>query len=281
MRKLTTSQVIDLLKQIGVQDVDIVADDAATDNPFEMTDFLTAIDSSRKPIIEQSVLSEHNKKIYDTVTLKVNTAMRDKVARITGTPAAELKDKTADELTEVLSTHYAKTSTASPDAINAKMQEMMQAWAAEKETLIKTGDDKYNQLLNQYQTKEKMDLLVDIYKTSKGIDPKANHRLLAEDFLEKLEREAIVKIGEDKKIALYDKNNPEIRLTNTSNTGFETIESRMKSFHAPRMQWNEDTRRDSAKAEMEQRAAPPLPRTDSEGISLTERESAMAAINAM
>lgn len=249
-KKLTVKEAFAFLKTLGVDaehvaeekdsDMSVKSDDA-TYVPLTTDDLILMVDDSRKPIIESKVKAELNASTHTAVTAKVYGGLRKQLVE-EGVPAVELEGKTEKEMAKIARLHFSKNSDLDAQAINQRMADMIEAHKTEKNTLESTWKDKYTQLESSLTRKQIIDNLKAVYKEAKGINPAANVDILAEDFLNDLERNTNVKLGADgKSIELYNKTDNS-RIMNTAGTNFAGVSDRLKQFHEPRGQWNEDNR---------------------------------------
>jgi len=247
--KLTNQNALDLLKTLGIQDVELVADDAASD--YSQDAAIQLVDAARTPIISQKILTEETGKIHGEVAGKINNAIRNQLHKLTGVSKSDIEGKNSDEAMQLAFAHWAKTTGGDKEAFAAQLNEVMASKDATLTQKEKEWADKYGALESKYTRKEIMDGLNGIYATAKGIKPTANKALLAGDFLTSLESEAIVKYNsESKEFELYDKTNPAIRLLDKSKNGFAKVEDRIKEYHSARDQWHEDARQENAVEKM-------------------------------
>lgn len=250
--KLTNKKVIDLLKSIGL-DVELVADDAAADADYAQDAAIQTIDAARTPIISQKVLSDENAKIYGNVTAKVHGGFR-KGLIAKGVPAAELEGKDASEMTEIAFAHFTKNGGADKETLTKQLADMAAAHEKAIGKVKTEWETKYNEQGEKLTAKEQLTLLQGIYKNAKGIAQGANIDILSSDFLNNLKQNAVVRLSADgKTFELFDKVNPDKRLMNEAGTNFAKVDDMLKSYHAPRGQWNEDNRNINAVDQMKNR----------------------------
>jgi hypothetical protein len=253
--KLTKDKALDLLKSIGV-DVELVDNDADISPDFDANAAIALIDGARSPIIEQKVKGTLNADIHKSVTKKVYSGLAKKIVALTGIDAKDLEGKEADEMLDLGLTHLNTTTGGDKAAFAAQLKDVMKAHEAAVAKINADKEAEVGTLREQLSQKQILDLLQGSYKTAKGIAPEADLNVLSSDYLNWLKTSAIVKVSADgKEIELYDKTNPETRLLNESKNGFAKIDDKMKEYHTPRGQWNEDARKVNAVDAMKSRVS--------------------------
>lgn len=289
--KLTAKQALDLLKATGLNSVELVDDEAQSDyittkdntDPDKVVShdgLIRTIDAAREPIILQKVLPGKETEINGKVAGKINNAIRTQLHELTGIPKADLEGKDSKEAATLAFAHWSKTSGGDKEAFAQQLKDVMTAHATEKQTLLETEGNKFKELESKYIRKQTMDNLMNVYNEAKGINPKANKAILANDFLTNLENEAIVKYNEtSKEFELYDKANPSVRLLDASKNSFLKINDKVKEYHSARDQWNEDNRAISAEEEMKKRNANQQDQFTKDGQVLSKRDANANAIN--
>lgn len=278
MKKLTKEQALELLSVVmpGAE----LAGDNEPGDPITQDEFLQLIDAAREPVISQKVLAAKNDELHKDITKKVNYSMRKALADATGVPVSEIDGKDVAEALKIGLDKYGKTLGTDKEAFTQQLNEVLESHKLEKASILKAESEKYNALESKYTRKATLDSLLAEYDKAKGIKPTANKKILAEDFLSALEREAIVKVSEKGEIELYDRNKPEIRLLNSSNNGFQNVADRIKEYHSLRDQWHEDTRQENLHEHMKHRG--PDVKTDpilQDGKVVSPLEQQLASIS--
>jgi len=204
MKKLTAAQAIAFLKTVGL-DAELVEDakdsdmtakpEDATFVPTTMDDLIKLVDVNREPIISLKVKQELNESTHKDVTAKVYGGLRKQLIS-KGVPAADLEGKNEKEMADIAVAHFSKNKDADTEAINLQMQELIKNHESALQQTETKWKDKYTTLESTLTRKSILDNLKGIYKDAKGINPSANVDILAEDFLNDLERRANVKIGQ-------------------------------------------------------------------------------------
>lgn len=237
--KLTQKQLADLHKAIGL-DVEVVADDAA-DASYNQDNLLLAVDASREGIISQKVLGAKTDEIHKTVSGKVNNAARKAIAELTGIPVADISDKDISEAAKIAFEHYGKKIGADKETIQKQIDDILEAQKAELSKINKGWEDKYNQKVGELTEREVLEALAAAHKDAKGLPPGANIQMLAKQFKNHVESQAILKI-ENGKPVLYQKDKPELRLLNQAGTMPAEVNDFIKPYYSEMGLWHEDNR---------------------------------------
>lgn len=283
-KKLTAKQALELLKIIGVDaelaetdaDSDMVAKDGVPDfKPLTNDDLINLVDTSRKEVISPRILAAKADEMYNTITAKVFGGLR-KTLIAKGIPAAELEGKTEKEMAEIASAHFMSTASADVKTLQQQIADMGSAHQLALDKVTTTEKAKYSELEGKYQRKSILDTLEGSYKGAKGISPKADVKILADDFLAAQERKGLsARLSADgKEVEWYKADNT--RHLNEAGTVPENTLGMIKSFHEPRGQWNEDNRTLSALEQMQQRRSD-APIKNEQGVvqSTLEQQNAM------
>lgn len=236
-RKLTQKQLMELLTSIGVEDVEVVGDDAA-DNNINLQEIIQAIDGNRKPIISQQVLAEKEQELNKSISGKLHNAYRSALSKKLGVDPNMIAGKDAAEAIELAMAHFKSTLGDENKSSAEQLQKVMDAHAAELKKLQDSSKAEVTQLQEKLSSYAINRILAAKYGGVKNIPDNLDREVLQGDFINHLKNNFHIAISADEKdIELYDKNNPTQRVLNETMTQQMKVEDLMQKYHAPRGQW--------------------------------------------
>lgn len=236
MAKFTAKQLTDLLSKLTNQAVELVEND--TDSDYDENVLLSAIDSSRTPIIKQLVKDD----IHGEALRKTNDAYRKSISSKFGVPLSELNGLESDAILEKAIDHYKSNSTDSDKAQQKKIDEILKAHSDEVARINGDWEKKHNEVTGQLTRKSLIDVLAKAHKNATGLPVDMNKDKAAEAFLSELERKGVLKLTQDgSDIEIYDRNDPTTRLLNQSKTANITVNDFLKGHYTELGLWKDNT----------------------------------------
>lgn len=237
--KLTALQAVELLKAAGLAHAEVVESDDQSE--YDRDEALTAIDVSRTDILKPSWAEAEKPNYEKEFTGKFNGTLNRILARATGMNAKEFTEGMSYEEKVKLAMDYVhnKAGEGSKDAA-AQIEEIRQAIIAEKDTEVNEWRTKHDALHEKTTRANKLGHLQK-WVTDKPI--KGDKLVAAEDLLEYLEKDFVVKYDETKgEMGLYRKDNPDMPAMNAANTMPVDLTEYAKAQFKRRDNWAEDTR---------------------------------------
>lgn len=239
--KVTQTQLTALLSSIGLQDVELVEDDAQS--TFNHDEALQAIDTSRLAIIEPKI----QKKIYDETKSKVNAIMDDEIRKLvkrkTGIDNSKIKDLTAwEDVVEAAIEHTKGLAGKEKEDIQKEIDSLIE----KHNKALAEAERKHKELESTWQNKwsdrEITSVLTDQLKNAPILNG-ADRATLAQDLKRYLSDKYDLKYDEaTKTVNLFMKDNPAMPVFNEAGTKKVTILDEAEAFLKPRGLWQTDMR---------------------------------------
>lgn len=241
--KLTQKQLLDLASALGLEGVEVVENE--TDSDFDNNAALSAIDGSRRKILEPLIKSELEGELKASIEGKHNGAIRAMLARASGLSHSQLKKLESSSLEDAIKAafdHSKSSLEGDQQATAQKIEEMLNAHndaLTAKETEWK---GKYDELNNKYISRDMLDVFMGKLKDA-PLPEKLDRNIAAKDFMNHLREKYHLSYDEAKRtVDLMDKTNPSMPALNEAKNAQIDIMAEAKSFFEPRAAWVTDMR---------------------------------------
>lgn len=235
--KLTQQQLSELLKGIGLADVELVEND--TDADFDKDAALSAIDSNRRKVLEPQIESEIRPAIEGATHGKWKAALN----RVTGVGHKKMEGiDNVDEIAKLAVGHKVESVAGTQEETTKRFEEMMKTHNEAIEAKDKEWSGKYEELNNKYVSRDMLDFFKGKLKEA-PLPEKLDRDIAAKDLMNYLREKYHLSYDEAaKQVALMDKANPAIPALNEAKNAQIDILAEAKSFFEPRNNWVTDMR---------------------------------------
>lgn len=239
--KITQSQLLELLKVVGLKDVQLV--EADEESEYDKDTALQAIDGSRKPIIAQQVLDEKEEELTKSITGMNGNILERQLVKQFGIAAKDLKgiEKNDEKIAFAIQQFMSKQSEEKQD-VQAAIEEVRQALLAEHETKVAEIQTQLENANKKYIDRDVLEWVETSLKEA-PISERADRKVIAKQFKNHLENQFALNYKEqDRLVELFDKTNPNKPALNSAKTGAPDVLELAKEFLTPLGIWETDMR---------------------------------------
>lgn len=237
--KITANKALEILKGLGVKDVELVDDEAQVD--YDEDTVLLAVDEARSPIIRQKLEADLRKSIETTIAGKQGDKLRRSLRDKFGVALADLKDlddeAAISKAIEIYSGTLSKDTESLREVINKQAQEKadaITALTAEKEKEVSAWK-------NKYADRHVLDHITEQLKDA-PLNPKADKSAVAKMLKNALEADLAFEYDEEKNsVVVLDRVTRAPKL-NTAGTAPFSIKDSAESVLTPYGLWEKDMR---------------------------------------
>ena len=221
--KITANKALEILKDLGVKDVELVDDDAQVD--YDQDTVLLAVDEVRTPIIRQKIEADLRKTIETTIAGKQGDKLRRSLRDKFGIALADLKDLDDEaaiaKAIDLYSGTLSKDTESLREVINKQAQEKADTIAA----LTAEKDKEVGAWREKYSERHILDHFVEQLKDA-PINPKADKTAVAKMLKDAYAQQGIVFDYDEatNKIVPLDKELRTIKLNAAGATQFSVKE---------------------------------------------------------
>lgn len=238
--KVTAKQITDLLSAAGVQDVEIVEDEATSE--FNLDAALTAIDTAREGIIRPKIEGTLRETIEKEISGLNGGKLETWLNKHTGISRAAMKDKPDEDKIKLAINHLNAQLDGDKQGIQAKIDEILEkhnqdveALKSEYETKLKGANDKYNdRAIEDFIEAELKD-----FPFKSDVDKKLAIRDLKTDLKQRYD---LTPDEANRSVKLFTKDKPGIEALNPAGTTKITVKDEANAYFTPRGQVAKDTR---------------------------------------
>lgn len=152
--KLSATQALALIKQLGV-DAELVADDQAT-NDLKFDDAIAAVDNSRGRILRPEIESELRDQLTSSLAGKFGGDLRAHLRRLSNgqLKTSDLKELKDEEAIQKFMDVMIGQKDQSLEEIRTQQKNQLQEWESEKVRLLAEKDSEYSKLKTWYIEKD-------------------------------------------------------------------------------------------------------------------------------
>lgn len=236
--KVTQTQLLELAKAAGVEDVEVVDDPKLSD--FDLNNALSAIDASRSTVLKPTWENEATAAIRSDIAGKSAGILRAALSQTTGIDRKLLEGLKDNEAIKLAMEHYGKALGASKEEVTRMIEEVSsnkdKEWKEKLDPLEKERDE----WKNKY---ERRDIVQSIQKglSKAPLPPKLDRSLASEDLENYARGKYILGTNPDTgDVMFYHKDKPNVPAMNGSQ--MVTLMDVAKEFFEPRNNWLTDTR---------------------------------------
>lgn len=239
--KLTQQQLSRLLKGIGLEDVELVENDAEAD--FDNDAALSIIDGNRRKVLEPQLKSEIEAEIRPAIEGATHGKWKAALNRVTGVGHKRMEGiDNVDEIARLAVGHKIESVAGTQEETTKRFEEMMKTHNEAIEAKEKEWSGKYEELNNKYVSRDMLDSIKGKLKDA-PLPEKLDRDIAAKDLMNYLREKYHLSYDEAaKQVALMDKANPAIPALNEAKNAQIDILAEARSFFEPRNNWMTDMR---------------------------------------
>jgi len=237
--KITANKALEILKDLGVKDVELVDDDAQVD--YDQDTVLLAVDEVRTPIIRQKIEADLRKTIETTIAGKQGDKLRRSLRDKFGIALADLKDLDDEAAIAKAIDLYSGTLSKDTESLREVISKQAQEKADAIATLTAEKEKEVGAWKNKYADRHVLDHITEQLKDA-PLNPKADKAAVAKMLKGALEADLVFDFDEDKNtVVVLDRATRAPKL-NSAGTAPFSIKDSAESVLSPFGIWEKDTR---------------------------------------
>jgi hypothetical protein len=238
--KFTTGQLIELAKEIGFQDAEVVEVD--TDSDYNKDTALQTVDAARAKVLNPQFKTDMLKELTGQATRSTALEVTKRLKAMTGIDSSELKDLPWEEQLEKAVDYYKSTLSKDTEGLREEMKSMAEKHNEAIELSKKQIKETEDGWKSKWNSREIRSTLESVLKDAPILEG-ADRGVIAEDFQNHLVNKYHLSYDEAAKaVNLFTKDNPEMPAFNETKTATIQLIDEAKNFLTPRGLWQTDMR---------------------------------------